>query len=137
MLHARAEKHIQDALVEADLESAPCSDGLKRLINHILTGKELYLFWSLTLWMDLGTGKNFSMKGYSPSFFTKALEAFFLKGQQAGDFRVDVPATWLAKSLDYLIYAAAESAQRGEIASLSAPALVEKVFSTGAFVSNE
>lgn len=132
LIHAEAERHIQNSLNAADLSSASYEEALSRLIRHILTGKELYLFWSMTLWMDLGTSKDLNVSGYSPSFLTRALEEFFLKGQQAGVFRIDLPATWLAKSLDYMIYAAAESAQRGEIASLSAPELVEKIFYKGA-----
>ncbi|WP_010298975.1 hypothetical protein [Pectobacterium carotovorum] len=132
LLHCRAEHHVRESLSIADLTTIFEIESLNRLIRLILTDKELYLFWALTLWMDLGTGKEFSLTGYNPSFLTQALEKFFLEGQQKGVFRVDVPATWLAKSLDYLLYAAAESAQRGEIASLSAPDLVEKLFSHGA-----
>lgn len=131
-LQQQAEQHIREALSTADLSARPYQETLRRLINHILLKKELYIFWTLSLWMDLGDDKPSDLHGYNVTFLTEALEDFFLKGQQAGIFRVDMPAAWLAKSLDYMLYAAAESSQRGEIALLKASELVEKMFTHGA-----
>lgn len=39
-----------------------------------------------------------------------------------------MPARWLAKSHDFLLYAAIESAQRGEIATLGMASMVNKIF---------
>lgn len=132
MLYKKAETHIRNSLTDADLYSKHYKEALNCLIKNILAEKELYLFWVSALWIDLGASKEIHLGGYNHSFLTQELELFFKEGQRKGLFCIDMPATWLAKSCDYLIYAAAESTQRGEIGSLSAPDFVEKMFLNGA-----
>lgn len=67
-----------------------------------------------------------------PSFYGEALKEFFLEGQKAGVFRIDMPAKWFVRAYDFLLYAAVESAQRGEIATVGMAALVIKTFLDGA-----
>jgi len=70
-------------------------------------------------------------EGELPSFYGVALEEFFLRGQRAEAFRIDMQAKWLVKSYDYLLYAAVESALRGEIATMGMAAMVDKTFLSG------
>lgn len=128
----QAEQHIADSLNMADLSATGYLETLSRFIKSILIKKELYILWSTSLWMDLGNDHTPHVYSPDATCLTKPLEAFFLKGQQAGIFRIDMPAAWLAKTLDYLICAAAESSLRGEIASLKSFELVEKMFIAGA-----
>ncbi|MDP1086374.1 TetR/AcrR family transcriptional regulator, partial [Klebsiella pneumoniae] len=83
---------------KADLTRLPFADALHRLTKHLMTHRELYLFWSAVVSVDLGGTKDHDMKGYALSFFGGALEDFFLRGQKAGVFRIDMSARWLAKS---------------------------------------
>ncbi|MBS0849413.1 TetR/AcrR family transcriptional regulator [Citrobacter sp. JGM124] len=131
-LQQQAEQHITDSLLMADLSVPPYLDALSRFIKHILLKKELYIFWTISLGMNSDYGHVSTAHHSATMFLVSPLEAFFLKGQQAGIFRIDMPAVWLAKTLDYLVYAAADSSLRGEIASLKSVELVEKMFIAGA-----
>ncbi|GKS84391.1 TetR/AcrR family transcriptional regulator [Acidovorax sp. SUPP1855] len=132
ILMERAKRHMREALDKAHLMQPPFVDALHRLTEHLMTRREFYLFWNAAMWVNLGDAKDHDVKGYVASFFSDALEDFFLRGQKAGIFRIDMPARWLAKSYDFLLYAAIESALRGEIASLGMPMMVDKMFLHGA-----
>jgi TetR/AcrR family transcriptional regulator, mexCD-oprJ operon repressor len=133
MLTSRSIRHMQDALDDARLTVPPFAEALHRLTDNIMREQELYMFWGCAMWIDLkDDAKNFEQHGYQSSFFSDALEAFFLRGQKAGVFRIDMPARWLAKSYDFLLFSAIESAQRGEIAMLGISGLVQKMFMHGA-----
>lgn len=132
MLKERCNRHMQDALTGASLESEPFHSALERLTEGVMKERAFYLFWNAALWMDLNDVKNDQVLGYGTSFYSDALEKFFLKGQKAGVFRVDMPARWLAKAYDFLLYAAVESAQRGEIAPVGMSIMVDKMFLDGA-----
>lgn len=47
-------------------------------------------------------------------------------------FRIDVPSLWLVRAYDFLLYAAIDAAQRGEIAPLGMTSMVQKLFLEGA-----
>lgn len=132
MLVERSSRHMQDALREADLGNPPFAAALERLTANVMRGREFYLFWNASLWMDLNDDGNDEAQGYHASFYSDALQAFFLSGQKAGVFRIDMPARWLAKAYDFLLYAAIESAQSGEIATVGMPAMVDAMFLRGA-----
>ncbi|VVN29115.1 hypothetical protein PS673_04716 [Pseudomonas fluorescens] len=132
MLLERCTRHMQDALTGADLESPPFHSALERLTEGVMKERAFYLFWNAALWMDLNDARNDELHGYGASFYSDALEKFFLNGQKAGVFRIDMPAKWLAKAYDFLLYAAIESAQRGEIASVGMSTMVDKMFLDGA-----
>ncbi len=132
LLSAHATAHMQYAVQNSELDNDYYDRALLLLTRNILCKKELYLFWSASLWMDLTNTKNTEVSGYSPSFYSKRLEKFFLEGQREGFFRIDLTASWLAKAYDFLVYAAAESAQRGEIGTVGLEETVEKTFLCGA-----
>ncbi|MFT4171855.1 MAG: TetR/AcrR family transcriptional regulator [Rhodocyclaceae bacterium] len=138
LMMERAVRHIQDALDEARLHEPPFAEALQRLTDNVMRGQEFYMFWSCALWIDLKEdARATEPQGYVSSFFSDALEAFFLRGQRAGVFRIDMPARWLAKSYDFLLFAAIESAQRGEVATVGRAALVQKLFLDGALTAPE
>lgn len=130
MLMERATKHLQDALDKAELDSLPYAQALSRLTANVIRGGAFYLFWNVAQWLRM-LDDDQREEAELPSFYGVALEAFFLRGQKAGAFRIDMPAKWLVKSYDYLLYAAVESAQRGEIASVGMAAMVDKTFLSG------
>ena len=130
MLLARATEHLQRALAEAELDRPPFLDALRRLTENVMTAREFYLFWSTTQWTTMLDALE-TTNGAAPPLFGAALEQFFLKGQQAGVFRIDMPAKWLATSYDYLLYAAVDSAQRGEVATVGLASMVERTLLGG------
>lgn len=136
MLWDLSSAHMQRALQIADLDRPPFVSALERLTDAAMKGREFYLFWNSALWMDLNDSRQGEVHGYSPSFYSDTLEIFFLNGQKAGVFRIDMSAKWLAKAYDFLLYAAAESAQRGEIALVGMPAMVNMMFMQGGSASS-
>lgn len=131
MLMDRATNHLQDALVKADLGSPPFSEALDRMTSNVIRGGAYYLFWNAAQFVRLLDEQNGEDDTVLPSFYGEALEEFFLRGQKAGVFRVDMPAKWLVKAYDYLLFAAVEAAQRGEIATVGMAAMVNKTFLSG------
>jgi len=131
LLMTMADRHMRSSISDSDLDNGQFISALSRLTENLIQQRELYLFWNASLWINLGDTKDQDIKGYSRSFFSDAIERFFLSGQKAGVFRIDMPARWIAKSYDFLLYAAIESAQRGEIASLGIAELVNKTFLSG------
>ncbi|XJC73098.1 TetR/AcrR family transcriptional regulator [Delftia tsuruhatensis] len=131
LLMQRTERHMREALEKADLTRLPFADALHRLTKHLMTHRELYLFWSAVVSVDLGGTKDHDMKGYALSFL-EVRSRIFLRGQKAGVFRIDMSARWLAKSYSFLLYGALDSAQRGEIATLGISGSVNKIFLCGA-----
>lgn len=132
MLLERCNRHMQEALDDADLDNLPFSGALERLTEGVTKDRGFYLFWNAALWMDLRDIKNDELMGYKASFYSDALEKFFLRGQKAGVFRIDMPAKWLAKSYDFMVYAAVDSVQRGEVASVGMSTMVDGMFLFGA-----
>lgn len=132
LLQTRAEQHMRAALTAADLARPPFTDALHRLTLAVMSDRALYMFWNISLWMDLGNTRGWELNSYTNSFYSQTLEAFFLAGQKAGMFRIELSAAWLAKSYDYLLYGAAESAGRGEVATVGLEAMVDEMFLDGA-----
>lgn len=132
LLTAQATMHMQHAISNSFLDTGNFRQALLELTRHILHKKELYLFWCSSLWMDLTNTRCTEVSGYRSSFYSRRLEEFFLSGQRAGYFRIDLTASWLAKSFDFLVYAAAESSLRGEIGTVGLEETVEKTFLFGA-----
>lgn len=131
LLMERATNHLQDALDKAELINPPFAAALTRLTSNVIRGGAFYLFWNAAQWVRMIDKKDGNEEAVLPSFYGEALEEFFLRGQRAGVFRVDMPAKWLVKSYDYLLYAAVESAQSGEVATVGMAAMVEKTFLHG------
>lgn len=131
LLMERATKNLQDALIKADLASPPFMEALGRLTESVIEGRAFYLFWNAAQWVQMLDDKDLDMQAPMPSFYGDALEEFFLRGQKAGVFRVDMPAKWLVKAYDFLLYAAVESAQKGEIATVGMGAMVDRTFLQG------
>ena len=98
----------------------------------VVQGREYYVFWNHAEWVRMIDARTETADLPLPSFYGQTLETFFLNGQKAGAFRIDVPALWLVRAYDYLLYAAMDAVQRGEIAPLGMGAMVQKLFLEGA-----
>ncbi|CUZ94785.1 MULTISPECIES: transcriptional regulator [Gammaproteobacteria] len=133
MLMERATTHLQEALAKADLATPPFAEALGRLTANVMQGRAFFMFWNTAQWVEIMDDQEHALDELPiPSFYGEALEEFFLRGQKAGVFRIDLPAKWLVKAYDFLLYAAVESAHRGEIATAGMESLVDKTFLRGA-----
>ena len=132
MLMERATSHLQEALAKADLAMPPFAEALGRLTANVVQNRAFFMFWSAAQWVEIMDDQNHTPENIPPaSFYGEALEAFFLRGQKAGVFRIDLPAKWLVNAYHFLLYAALESSHRGEIATVGVEALVDKTFLRG------
>lgn len=131
LLMDRATKHLQDALLNAELDKPPYTEALQRLTTNVMQGRAFYQFWNVAQWVQMLDAKEVDEHAPLPSFYGDALEEFFLLGQKAGVFRIDLPAKWLVKTYDSLLYAAVDAAQRGEIATVGMVAMIDKTFLNG------
>ena len=116
MLMERATTHLQEALAKADLATPPFAEALGRLTANVMQGRVFFMFWNTAQWVEIMDDQEHAPDELPiPSFYGEALEEFFLRGQKAGVFRIDLPAKWLVKAYDFLLYAAVESAHRGKL----------------------
>lgn len=131
LLMERANKHLQNAIHDARLNEPPFMEALQRLTTNVMQGRAFYQFWNVSQWVQMLDDKNLDEQAPIPSFYGEALEEFFLQGQKAGVFRIDLPAKWLVKAYDSLLYALLDAAQRGEVATVGMDKMIDKIFLTG------
>jgi TetR/AcrR family transcriptional repressor of mexCD-oprJ operon len=112
LLMERATQHLQDALARADLQTPPHAAALQRLTEAVVQGREYYLFWNHAEWIRVIDARTEDANVPIPSFYGEAL--------------------WLVRAYDYMLYAAMDAAQRGEIAPLGMASMVQKLFLEGA-----
>lgn len=136
LLMERATKHLQEALLNAELEKPPFTDALHRLTTNVMQGRAFYQFWNVAQWVQILDAKHVDERAPLPSFYGDALMEFFLQGQRAGVFRVDLPTRWLLKTYDSLLFAVMDAAQRGEIGTVDMVAMIDKTFLNGALEAN-
>lgn len=60
------------------------------------------------------------------------LQQLFLRGQQAGEFRIDLPAAWMADMFGYFVLALCEGEGRGRVPRASMAQYFETFFLFGA-----
>ncbi|MGP6255318.1 TetR/AcrR family transcriptional regulator, partial [Pseudomonas aeruginosa] len=62
----------------------------------------------------------------------EALDAFFLRGQQAGVFRIDISAAVFSELFINLVYAMVDAERRGRAAGAGLSGSLEQLFMHGA-----
>ncbi|KML65730.1 TetR/AcrR family transcriptional regulator [Pectobacterium peruviense] len=137
LLLERATRHLEQALSSAELAKPPYPDALIRLTQNVIAGRDFYMFWNAAQWVRMVDDRKDAVDEAIPSFYGEALEEFFRRGQKEGVFRVDMPARWLTKAYDFMLYAAVDSALRGEIAPIDMAVLVNSMFLNGASSETE
>lgn len=130
LLVERLTQHAVEALSQsirdAELDHSPPLEALKRLAVHTLENQELMLF--LIYYFRPSTPAE---KQAEAEWFT-ALDAFFLRGQQAGVFRIDVSAAAMAELWISMLIGLHDAERRGRVARLGLPVLLESMFLQGA-----
>jgi len=116
----------------ADLETKPAAQALHDLTHALLENREFYAFALTHHWVSaLDHGENPEHQRQC-AYYEKRMEAFFLRGQREAVFRDDMPALWLVKSYNFLLYGVLDTEQRGELDAANIQDLLLGMFLQGA-----
>lgn len=115
---------FNQSIETAKLDTLPPLEALKLLIIKGLEHRELLAFLT-HYWNDA------SIEQKTDKDLETALDAFFLRGQQTGVFRIDIPASALTELWMSMVAGLVDAERRGRIARTGMAALVERAFLNG------
>lgn len=124
-LMARAIAALNQAIDDIDLEQAGAREVLGRLTENTLEHRELTAFL-MYFWKDS------TLNCCDQITWERKLDAFFLRGQQQGIFRVDIPAAAMTEVFVSTLIGLVDAERRGRVARVGLSALVEMAFCEGA-----
>ncbi|PMX03178.1 transcriptional regulator [Pseudomonas sp. FW215-R2] len=131
-LTAKLEEHAEGTLKliidNAGLQHLEPLEALRRLIREHLAHRELLAFLMAQYrpdFLDLEQG------GRRWLFYLEALDGFFLKGQQAGLFRIDITAAIFTELFVSLVYGLVDAELRGRAAHADSARTLEQMFLNG------
>lgn len=121
------------AQVSAAIEAARLAEdaplqALHRLVVHSLEQREFSAFLMMYYWQDGATEMG------ADAGWESQMDAFFLRGQQAGVFRIDISAPALTELWIGIFSGLVDAERRGRIARASLLTLIEQSFLRGATV---
>jgi TetR/AcrR family transcriptional repressor of mexCD-oprJ operon len=123
-----ATTRITEAIEGAHLDTAPPLTALQRLIANHLENRELTTFLIHYWRPDTPTAAGVE------AGWDAALDAFFLRGQQAGVFRIDLAAPALTEILVGLMVRLIDAERHGRVARAGLAGVIERAFLRGAGV---
>lgn len=129
MLEKHGEAVLSQIIAAADLEQAEPIAALRRLINEHLTHREMLVFLMFQYRPDFLTPEGGGARWQS---YIQALDAFFLRGQQRGAFRIDITAAVYTELFTTLVYGMVDAERRGRAASANSANVLEQLFLHGA-----
>lgn len=115
---------LTEAIETAQLQEAHPLEALKQLNANNLQHRELTSFL-MYYWKDYSTDSDADVQ------WEARMDAFFLRGQQQGVFRIDIAAPALTEIWVALLLGLVDAERRGRIARVGMPALMERVFLRG------
>ncbi|MFZ4286081.1 TetR/AcrR family transcriptional regulator [Variovorax sp. HJSM1_2] len=130
-LFLHASERLGEGVEKARLQEGPPREALSRLIESHVEHKELMAFM-LQFW-DVEAERH-PLLAERWRAHEAALDAFFLRGQKEGAFRIDITASTLNDTVIWLIIGLMDSESRGRIARASLKTTIEQLFLTGAAV---
>lgn len=116
---------LTQAIAAAELDTAPPLEALRTLIERHLEHRELTIFLKY-YWKDATTDVCVDCE------WDKALDTFFLRGQEAGAFRIDISAPALTEIFVNLLIGLFDAERRGRVARIGLADLIESAFLIGA-----
>ncbi|SFQ28636.1 transcriptional regulator, TetR family [Pseudomonas sp. NFPP07] len=131
-LEAYAEGTLERIIKSAGLQHAEPLDALRRLIREHLAHRELLAFLMAQYRPDFLDFEHGDAR-WQP--YLEALDAFFLRGQQQGVFRIDITAAIFSELFITLIYGMVDAEQRGRAANANSAHTLEQMFLHGALCS--
>ena len=114
----------QETVRNTDMDKGPPQEVLQRLIAHSLANNELYAFMKY-YWNNAAIDRDFAVGWES------TLDAFFLRGQREGVFRIDISAQALTEIYVTLTGGMIDAERRGRVARVGLAALIENAFLNG------
>ncbi|MGY0487679.1 TetR/AcrR family transcriptional regulator [Streptomyces sp. WG-D5] len=102
----------ETALDRAGLDEGPAADAVRRLIRELEPAAPLLAFLVTENQLFEGEQQN---EGWAR--LDSRIEALFRRGQETGEFRIDLTPTWLTEALYGLIGSAAWAVQDGRVAA--------------------
>lgn len=126
-LSSQAVQAMGQALEDSNLETDPPEEALRKLIANHLAHGELAAFLT-HFWNDVSRDTPAEvLDGWESK-----LDAFFLRGQQAGLFRIDVTAATLTELWINGLIGLVDAERRGRVARAGLAAIAESMFLMGA-----
>ena len=119
---------LHKAIDVADLTSGAPREALRRLIAELLKQRNFVAFMNAH-WRPVASPE-LSLEGWS-EFLDKS-DAFFLRGQKEGVFRIDISAAALSECMGGLFCALVDGEVYGRVAPASTAAVLESMMLDGA-----
>lgn len=116
---------ISETLAGAGLDSKPPLDVLKYLIDKHLSHQELTKFLEY-YWRDGDP----SMEAHHQQW-QRLMDAFFLRGQEEGVFRIDISAAALTELWVSTVVGMADAERRGRVARVGLGTTIKSIFLHG------
>ncbi|MEX1652751.1 helix-turn-helix domain-containing protein [Streptomyces pseudovenezuelae] len=119
------------ALDAARLDEGSASDAVHRLVREIepVAGLLAFLYGENELWEDGG--------GDSWARLDLRIASVFVRGQQNGEFRIDLSPVWLTEALYGLVASCAWAAQAGRVAPKDFTHMITELLLGGALRREE
>lgn len=131
MLERYGETVLEQIVSAADLERTEPLQALRSLIAEHLKHREMLTCLGFLYRPDTFAPET---EGRYWQTYLGALDAFFLRGQQLGAFRIDISAAVFAELFLTLIYGMVDAERRGRAASSNSVSTLEQFFLHGAAV---
>lgn len=121
---------IMNQLIEnAGLSERPIPEALHRLISDHLLHRELLAFLAFQ-WRPDSLDEDAGGTRWLP--YGDALDAFFLRGQKEGFFRIDIGAPELTEMFISVVFGLVDAERRGRVARAGMAFVIEQFFMKGA-----
>ncbi|PJI47822.1 MAG: transcriptional regulator [Pseudomonas sp.] len=122
---------IRQILEASGLQQAEPLEALRRLIAEHLKHRDMLNFLLFQY-----RAENFDMEATTErwSYYTEAVDAFFLRGQQSGVLRIDITAAVFTELFLSMLYGMVDAERYGRAASSSSAQVLEQLFLNGALV---
>ncbi|WP_338694537.1 helix-turn-helix domain-containing protein [Streptomyces sp. Q6] len=114
------------ALDRARLEDGPAADALRRLVGAIEPSAPLLAFLVTENQLFEGEGQN---EGWAR--LDARIGALFRRGQESGEFRIDLTPAWLTEALYGLIGSGAWAVMDGRVAANDFPFMITELLLGG------
>lgn len=121
---------VMNQLIEdAGLIERSIPEALHRLISDHLIHRELMAFLAFQ-WRPDSLDEDFGGTRWLP--YGDALDAFFLRGQKEGVFRIDIGAPELTEMFISVVFGMVDAERRGRVARAGMASIIEQFFMKGA-----
>lgn len=122
----------ESALEKARLDDGPAADAVRRLVRELEPSAGLLAFLYSENQLFEGDGQN---EGWER--LDNTLVALFRRGQQDGEFRIDLSPVWLAEALYGLLVSGAWAITEGRVAAKDFTPMIAELLLGGAVRRSE